>query len=198
MIQSSFSPFVALPSTRMQGGYYQDAPPPEWLVMRKMDRYSNQFNVLSRASFNDPRNFDNLIFSGEASVVHPSFYYICRGIDQVAGDYSHIDPRIAHTIKRGLYECAQQSNIDFARQRGRFLIFEHFARMASRRLLVADHVASLPMWSSHEEVLTLEADVMASWYDWFVRDGLHRNNEEIGFRCEVSRHYIELQAHEFE
>ena len=182
----------------MQGGnYYNDSLPYQWMVFRRMEPTSSQYHVLSRSSFSDPRSFDDLIFSGDASPVHPSFYYICRDIDIVAEEYSQIAPRMGHTIKRGIHESTEHSNLEYVRQRLCFLIFEHFAQMVSRRIVV-QHASSLQDWPSHKKVLRLEADVMASWYDWFVADGLHRNNEDIGFCCEVSRHYIELQNYSFD
>ena len=75
--------------------------------------------------------------------------------------------------------------------------FRFFVRMATRHL-VAERVASFTKWTSHDDVLALESDAMASWYEWFLEDGLHRNNEAIGFSCEIRSLYIELQEHVFD
>ena len=179
--------------------YYTHNPPVYmYLVLQKREEHSNHHQILSRTSFNNPRSFDNLIFSGDAAPIDPSFDYICRGLDTVAEEHSRMVPGLAQVIKRALHVCAQyQCNVPFARQRCRFIIFEYFARMATRHL-VAQRVRSSIKWRSHDDVLELESSAMANWYDWFLRDGVHRNNEAIGFDCEIRRLYTELQENVFD
>ena len=184
----------------MQGGYYDDTPlpPPEFLILLKMETPSNQFQLLSRSSFVDERAFDYLVSSGNAAPVHEAFRYIAEGVDTVAEQYKIMAPGFGKVVKRALHECSLEfSNLPFARQRCRFIIFEFFVRMATRHL-VAERVASFTKWTSHDDVLALESDAMASWYEWFLEDGLHRNNEAIGFSCEIRSLYIELQEHVFD
>ena len=151
--------------------YYTHNPPVYmYLVLQQVEASSNQHQILSRTSFNDPRTFDNLILSRDAAPIHPSFDYICRGLYAVAEEYSQMVPGLGQVIKRALHECAQyQSNIPFGRQRCRFIIFEYFARMVTRHL-VAQRVRLCTAWQSHDEVLELESNAMAKWYGWFLRD----------------------------
>lgn len=184
----------------MQGNYYDDAPPPppKYLILNKPETPSNQFHLLGRSSFVDENSFDSLIASGNATPIHPCFEYIILGLETVAEQYKDMVPGFGKVIKRALHECSLEfSNLPFARQRCRFIIFEYFARMATRHL-VARRIATFSEWTSHDAVLSLESSAMASWYKWFLEDGLFRNNEVIGFSCEIGRVYIELQEHVFD
>lgn len=129
---------------------------------------------------------------GEALPIHPSLYYVCREVEAVAEEYHNVVPHFAQVVKRALNECAQLDNIEFAKQRCRFFIFEYFVRMTSRRL-VADKLISFPEWQSNDDVTTFETNAVARWQAWFVNEGIHINSEAIGFRCEVRRHYIEIE-----
>ena len=184
----------------MQGNYYHDIlpPPPMFLMLVKVETPSNQFHLLSRSSFLNDGSFDALISSGNAVPVHRCFEYIILGIETVAEQYKDRVPGLEKVIKRSLHECAVEFwNLPFARQRCRFIIFEYFARMATR-YLVAQRVATFTDWTSHDDVLSLKRNVMASWYQWFVQDGVHRNNEANGFSCEIGQLYIQLQEDVFD
>ena len=171
----------------MNPGYYEPLPH-LWLIFVHMERPSNEYHVLSRESFISERNFDNLIREGDARPIHPAFYYICRGIEETAEEFHHIVPRFGHVIKRALNECTMHANVDYATQRCRFFIFDYFARMATRRL-VAEYMSSLAVWPCHDNVMELESEVMAMWFEWFLEDEVHKHTEDVPFNCEVSRHY---------
>lgn len=162
----------------------------EWLVLLRHDRISRQYHILPMDIWGaDVRSYDALIRNGDALAIDGALNYICEERCTVAHEFRHIIPFFDVFIGAAIRNCTLNlsTNTDFSIQRCRFMIFDYFARMVAR-YLVSQNMTMNGYWSSHDDVLGTEADLMARWYEWFVAVGVHFDAER-GFRAEARTHF---------
>lgn len=160
-----------------------------WLLFLNCDLETRNYCVMKGEDLS-VASFQSVIHHADAVVIDPLQSYVCNEMKAVANEFQHIAPQFEHHIRRALRECVFLKGI-FGFQRLRFVVFEYFAKFATRQL-VAEAVMRHDDWYRHDEVYTMEERVLGDWYEWFEDTGAFIGIE-VGFTGETRLHFRELR-----
>lgn len=162
----------------------------EWLLFLHCNLETHNYSVLKREDLS-AASYASVLRNQDAIVIDPLQSYVCNEMKHAANEFRHVAPQLEHHIRRALRECAFHDGV-FGFQRLRFIIFEYFAKFATRQL-VAEAVTREEDWYRHDEVYTVENRVLGDWYEWFEDTGAFIA-PEVGLTTETRMHFTELRA----